>query len=267
VTLRVRFHRGLNLLTGETGGGKSIVVDALGLLLGGRASGDMVRTGADRARIWGLFGAPQTRDARALLESAGLEPEDGELLIEREIHASGKSRAFAGSRPVTAALLRDLGRHLGDIHGQHDQQRLFEAEAQLEILDAFAGASALVEEVGAAYSLWRVCRRELDELERTEQEKLRMADLWSYQKKEIEAAHLEIGEDEALENEKRVLGNAEKLYAAALEVLEKKEIVRAWFNAPQIVFEGKTPLEYADTLPGSEEVERVLKRMEHGVLL
>jgi DNA repair protein RecN (Recombination protein N) len=213
--LRVRFHRGLNLLTGETGGGKSIVVDALGLLLGGRASGDMVRTGADRARIWGLFGAPQTRDARALLESAGLEPEDGELLIEREIHASGKSRAFAGSRPVTAALLRDLGRHLGDIHGQHDQQRLFEAEAQLEILDAFAGASALVEEVGAAYSLWRVCRRELDELERTEQEKLRMADLWSFQQREIEEAAPNAGEDTDLETERRRLQNVARIEETA----------------------------------------------------
>ena len=141
--LRVRFHRGLNLLTGETGSGKSIVVDALGLLFGGRASPEMIRTGAERARISGIFEAPAAQAARALLESAGIETEDGELLIEREILAGGKSRAFAGSRPVTAALLRDLAQHLGDIHGQHDQQRLFEPDAQLEILDAFAGAAGL----------------------------------------------------------------------------------------------------------------------------
>ncbi|HSW50192.1 MAG TPA: AAA family ATPase, partial [Bryobacteraceae bacterium] len=97
--LRVRFHSGLNLLTGETGSGKSIVVDALGLLLGGRGSGEMVRTGAGRARVWGLFAVPEAKEARALLEAAGLEPEDGELLIEREIQAGGKSRAFACSRP------------------------------------------------------------------------------------------------------------------------------------------------------------------------
>src|SRR6185295_16214162 len=122
--VRVRFHPGLNLLTGETGSGKSIVVDALGLLLGGRASSEMVRTGAQRARIAGIFEVASPALAQ-LLESAGLETEDGELLIEREILANGKSRAFVANRPATAALLRDLAPHLGDIHGQHEQQRLF----------------------------------------------------------------------------------------------------------------------------------------------
>ncbi|MFB3779539.1 MAG: DNA repair protein RecN [Bryobacteraceae bacterium] len=213
--LRVRFHPGLNLLTGETGSGKSIVVDALGLLLGGRGSADMVRTGSDRARVWGLFAAPQTKEARALLDSAGLEPEDGDLLIEREIQAGGKSRAFVCSRPVTATLLRDLGRHLGDIHGQHDQQRLFEADAQLEILDGFAGAATLLEEVGEAWSLWRACRSELDELERNEQEKLRMADLWNFQRREIEEAGAKPGEDTELENERRRLQNVARIEEAA----------------------------------------------------
>jgi DNA repair protein RecN (Recombination protein N) len=213
--LRVRFHRGLNLLTGETGSGKSIVVDALGLLLGGRASAEMIRSGADRARVSGLFEAPQSREARAVLESAGLEPEDGELLIEREVLAGGKSRAFAASRPVTAALLRELGRHLGDIHGQHDQQRLFEPEAQLEILDSFAGASAAVDEVAEAWSRWRACRAELDELERGEQEKLRMADLWSFQRREIEEASPKAGEDAELDVERRRLQNVARIQEAA----------------------------------------------------
>jgi DNA repair protein RecN (Recombination protein N) len=211
--LRVRFHRGLNLLTGETGSGKSIVVDALGLLLGARASAEMIRTGADRTRVSGLFEAPQTPEARAVLESAGLEPEDGELLIEREILAGGKSRAFAASRPVAAALLRDLGRHLGDIHGQHDQQQLFEPEAQLEILDSFAGAS--VEEVAEAWSRWRACREELDELERTEQEKLRMADLWSFQRREIEEASPQPGEDVGLGVERARLQNVARIEETA----------------------------------------------------
>src|SRR3954471_15036091 len=103
--LRVHFHGGLNVLTGETGSGKSIVVDALGLLFGGRASADMVRTGASRARISGIFEAPSS--VAALLESAAVELEDGELLIEREILANGKSRAFIASRPVTVALLKE----------------------------------------------------------------------------------------------------------------------------------------------------------------
>src|SRR5262249_38292497 len=137
--VRVRFGPGLNLLTGETGSGKSIVVDSLGLLFGGRASADMVRTGAERARVSGIFEAAVTKPLRDLLEESGLELEDGELLIEREILSNGKSRAFAAGRPVTAAVLRELAPHLGDIHGQHDQQKLFEPANQLETLDAFAG--------------------------------------------------------------------------------------------------------------------------------
>ncbi len=211
--LRVRFHAGLNLLTGETGSGKSIVVDALALLFGGRASADAVRTGAARARISGLFEAPRDRRFTELLEAAGIETEDGELLLEREISAEGKSRAFAGSRPATAALLRDLAPWLGDIHGQHDQQLLFSPAAQLDLLDAFAGASR--DAVAQLYDRWRAAARELEELERTEQEKLRLLDLWSFQRREIEAVAPKPGEDAALEQERRVLQNCARLQDAA----------------------------------------------------
>jgi DNA repair protein RecN (Recombination protein N) len=213
--LRVRFHRGLNLLTGETGSGKSIVVDALGLLLGGRASADTIRTGAPRARVSGIFEVPLAGPARALLESAGIESDEGELLIEREILAGGKSRAFASSRPVSATLLRELATYLGDIHGQHDQQRLFEPEAQLEILDAFAAAAEPLSEIETAYARWRACRTELDELERNEQEKLRLADLWSFQRREIEEASPTAGEDAGLETERRRLQNFARIEEAA----------------------------------------------------
>ena len=212
--LRVRFHRGLNLLTGETGSGKSIVVDTLGLLFGGRASPEMVRTGAERARISGLFAVAHTRPVRTLLETAGLETEDGEIWIEREILAGGKSRAFAASRPVTAALLRDLGQHLGDIHGQHDQQRLFAPQAQLEILDASAGARDVLEQVSEAWLKWRDCRQELDDLERSEQDKLRRDDLWSFQRREIEDAAPKPGEDAELEAERRRLQNFARIQEA-----------------------------------------------------
>src|ERR1035441_3025491 len=137
--LRVHFHAGLNLLTGETGSGKSIVVDALGLLLGGRASADMIRTGEARARVAGIFEVRDQAAVRRLLEPAGLEVEEGELLIEREILASGKSWAFVGSRPVAVALLKDLAPFLGDIHGQHDQQLLFSSgsrESEAELAEA-----------------------------------------------------------------------------------------------------------------------------------
>src|SRR5438105_978451 len=161
--LRVRFHAGLNLLTGETGSGKSIVVDALGLLLGGRASADMIRTGESRARVSGIFDVREQAAMRRLLEPAGVDIEDGELLIQREILSSGKSRAFAGRRPVSVALLKDLAPLLADIHGQHDQQLLFSADAQRDMLDAFAGHRDLLEQVAGVYRQWRALAAELEE--------------------------------------------------------------------------------------------------------
>src|ERR1700722_11855210 len=207
--VRVRFHRGLNLLTGETGSGKSIVVDALALLLGGRAAAEMVRTGAERARIAGIFEV----EAKGLPES--IEAEDGELIIEREILPNGKSRAFAGGRPVTVALLKELARSLGDIHGQHDQQQLFSGIVQREMLDGFADASEQVAEVASLYTRWNAATEELAELDRTAQEKLRQADLWSFQRNEIEAVNPQLGEDLQLENERRVLRNVVRLQETA----------------------------------------------------
>ena len=211
----VRFHRGLNLLTGETGSGKSIVVDALGLLLGGRASGDMVRSGAERARISGIFEPPNDAALSALLDEAGAAAEDGELLVEREVLANGKSRAFIGSRPVTATLLREMAPWLGDIHGQHDQQQLFVPAFQLAMLDAFADTGELLGRVEALFGEWKRCAAEIQELDRTEQETLRLADLWGFQRREIETASPKPGEDAELENEKRVLRNVARLQESA----------------------------------------------------
>jgi len=211
--VRVRFHPGLNLLTGETGSGKSLVVDALGLLFGGRASSEMVRTSAERARITGIFEAPGA--AKKMLAESGIEAEDGELLVEREILANGKSRAFVGSRPVTAALLKDLSQYLGDIHGQHDQQQLFQPRSQREMLDSFAGCETQVEEIGVTFASWRACNSELADFDRNEQEKLRLADLWAFQKKEIESVSPKTGEDAALENERSVLRNVTRLQESA----------------------------------------------------
>ena len=211
----MRFHSGLNLLTGETGSGKSIVVDALGLVLGARASAEMVRAESDRARVSAIFEAPRDRTCVALLDAAGVEGEDGELLIEREVLAGGKSRAFVASRPVTAALLREIAPFLGDIHGQHEQQQLFSSEAQLLLLDEFAGLDERREQAGALFREWKSVERELEELNRTEQEKLRLADLWSFQRKEIEAAALKAGDDAELERQRLVLRNVAKLQESA----------------------------------------------------
>lgn len=213
--LRLRFHAGLNLLTGETGSGKSLVVDALGLLLGGRASADMIRSGEGRARVAGIFEVRDQAAVRKLLEPAGFSIEEGELLIEREILASGKSRAFLGSRPVAVSLLRDLAPLLGDIHGQHDQQLLFSTDAQREMLDAFAENTAALCRLEEVFDGWRKTGSELESLERSEQEKLRLLDLWEFQRKEIEGAALEVGEDAALESERRVLQNLGRLQESA----------------------------------------------------
>jgi DNA repair protein RecN (Recombination protein N) len=212
--LRIHFHSGLNLLTGETGSGKSIVVDALGLLLGGRASAEMVRTGESRARVAGIFDVRDHTPIRRLLDPSGLI-EDGELLVEREILAGGKSRAFVGSRPVAVSLLKELAPHLADIHGQHDQQLLFVADAQRDMLDAFGAHRDLLDRAAALYREWRAAAAELEELERSDQEKLRLLDLWSFQRNEIESAALKAEEDVSLENERRVLQNVLRLQEAA----------------------------------------------------
>lgn len=211
--VRLRLHTGLNVLTGETGSGKSMVVDALALLFGGRASADMVRTGSARSHIAGIFEIQKSAELQTLLDAAGIELEEGELLVEREILASGKSRAFAASRPVTAALLRELAPHLGDIHGQHDQQALFSAAAQRDMLDAAGGIDT--SKLARLFVSWRETSAALEELDRAGQERLRLADLWAFQRKEIEAAGLKAAEDVELESRKLVLKNVGRLQESA----------------------------------------------------
>lgn len=209
--LRAAFHPGLNVLTGETGSGKSLVVDALGLLFGGRGSADLIRAGAPKLFVSGRFELPGDPALTAILDAAGIEAEDGELLIEREITAAGKSRAYVSSRPVSVSFLRDLAPFLGDIHGQHDQQRLFSAESQRALLDEALPDSSLAAAVAAAFASWRASVADLEELDRNEKDKLRLADLWTMQRNEIEALDLAPGEDVELDNESSVLKNVARL--------------------------------------------------------
>ncbi|HVW08414.1 MAG TPA: DNA repair protein RecN [Bryobacteraceae bacterium] len=211
--LRVRFHNGLNLLTGETGSGKSIVVDALGLLLGGRASADMIRSGEERARVSGVFDSGKR--AANVLAGAGFDTNDDEILIEREILSNGKSRVFVNSRPATVAVLKDLAPLLGDIHGQHDQQLLFDPAAQLAMLDSFAKVREQRSKVRDLFLEWRRVSAEIAQLEGSEQEKNRLLDLWQFQHREIDSAALRSGEDAELEAERRVQQNAGKLLETA----------------------------------------------------
>lgn len=209
---RIRFGEGLNVLTGETGSGKSIVVDSLSLLLGARASAEMIRTGESRARVSGVFSIEATPEMDDAFRTAGIEREpDEELIVEREITASGKSRAFLANRPITAAFLRQVAPALGDIHGQNDQQQLFSPAAQRELLDEYARVDELRAEVARLFTEWREIGERLRQLSENEQEKLRLLDLWKFQAKEIESVHPRIGEDAELEAERKILQNVTRL--------------------------------------------------------
>jgi DNA repair protein RecN (Recombination protein N) len=206
------FGPGLNLLTGETGAGKSILVDALALLMGGKSSTEIVRHGAEKAVVACVF--ESTPAAEAVLEENGIDAEGNEIILRREILASGKGRVFVNNQPATVAVLRLLAPELALVHAQSETLSSFDQTQQRILLDRFAAIAT--DEVGAAYEAWRAAQNKLDELLTNEQDRLRMVDLWSYQAKEIGQANLVAGEDEALETEKRVLANAEKLYAAAM---------------------------------------------------
>jgi len=213
--LAVEFAPGLNLLTGETGAGKSILIDALALLLGEKASSEVIRHGAEKAVVSAVFEVEQGQVAA--LEASGLDVGDaggaGRLIVRREIAPGGKGRVFINNQPATVAVLRQIAAELASIHAQSESIRSFDAAARLELLDQFAGADT--GPVSERFERWSALRARLAELEQNEQDRLRALDLWSFQKKEIEQAGIEPGEDERLETEKRVLANAEKLYAAA----------------------------------------------------
>jgi DNA repair protein RecN (Recombination protein N) len=218
--LAVEFASGLNLLTGETGAGKSILIDALALLLGDKASTDIVRAGADRAVIAAVFevdGGAEKTVAR-ILETNGIDSEDESVILRREIAAGGKGRVFVNNQPATVAVLKQLAPYLATVHAQSESLNSFDGPARLALLDAFAGTS--LEATTHAYAQWKEIRIRIEELERDEQDRLRVLDLWSFQKRELEEAKLQPGEDERLESEKRVLANAEKIYTAAMNAFD-----------------------------------------------
>jgi len=210
--MQVEFDSGLNLLTGETGSGKSIIVDALGVLIGGRFTSELIKSGAERASIEGLFSVTTNPELEFILENAGVDVTN-ELIIRRELSATGRNKIFINNQLATQSLLRDLRPYLVDIHGQGDQQTLFNPETHLEILDAFAGNGSLRTNVAEAYQHWILLRRELDALRHDEAEKFQLVDTLKFQITELEGAQLSIGEDERLEDERRRLGNVEKLTA------------------------------------------------------
>src|SRR5919109_1200415 len=224
--VRLAFGEGLNVLTGETGAGKSIIIDAIGTVLGGRASTDVIRTGTERALVEAIFVLPPADPAaaalRALLEEAGLDGgadgDDGTLILARELSRTGRSVARVNGRAVPVSTLAQVGEHLVDIHGQHEHLSLLRPAAQRDLLDRFGGLLPQREAVAALVRELRAVRTELRALQQDEREAARRLDLLSFQVEEIRAARLTPGEEEALKQERLLLANSARLAELAAAI-------------------------------------------------
>lgn len=214
-SLTLPLARGFNVLSGETGAGKSIIVGALGLLLGERASVDVIRTGADRATVEGVFDIADRAEIRTLLDERGIDVDEPVVVLKREVVAAGRARAWINGTTVNAGMLAEVGRLLVNLHGQHEAQTLLDPEAQRRILDAFAGATEQATTVRAAHDELTAIVREISDLTRRRAEAERRADYLRHVVKEIGDAKLVDGEDAKLEDEARRLENAEELRALA----------------------------------------------------
>ncbi len=204
---------GFNVLTGETGAGKSIIVGALGLLLGERASADLVRGGAARARVEAVFEVGKSRELIATLDARGIESEDGTVILSREVvsGAGGRSRAWINGSPVTTTVLGEVARALVNLHGQHESQTLLEARVQRDLLDAFGDALSDAERVRSAFAALESLRREIETLETRRRDAERRADYLRHVADEIDAARLVVGESETLDEQARRLTHVEEL--------------------------------------------------------
>ena len=214
----LEFGAGLNVLTGETGAGKSIIIGAVTLLLGGRGSLEHIRTGCDEASVHGVFSVPQEAALRKNLRDLGLEiGDDNTLVISCSISSSGRSQRRVNGRPVTQAMLADIGDYLVDIHGQHEHQALLKQQRHVEYLDNFSGEEGLrlKEQVEAYYQRLNRLDASLKELRLSERERERRLDLLRFQSEEIDAANLAPGEDLSLVREHHVLASAGELYDRA----------------------------------------------------
>lgn len=207
----IAFSSGFNALTGETGAGKSIVIDAMGAVLGQRTSRDLIRTGAAKAFVSAVFTGLPSLPALADLS---LAPEEGELLLQREIYADGKNACRINGKPVTVAQLRQIGNQLLNIHGQHDGQQLLDEEQHGAYLDRYGHVEGYLETYGACFAAMEETRRKIRSLQMDEAEKARRVDSLQFQINELERADLKPGEEEALQQRRMLLRNSEKFMSA-----------------------------------------------------
>jgi DNA repair protein RecN (Recombination protein N) len=216
-TVAVAFQPGLNVLTGETGAGKSMLLDAILLVRGARAQTDVIRTDTETAMVEAVFEVPPRGAAAVVLDEAGLGLEQGQVVVRRELTRSGRHRAFVNDSPVTVGLLERLGDHLVEIHGQHEHQRLLEPARQLDLLDRFADAEELRGRVGDLFAKHRAAEAELERTRAVERDRAQREDLLRLQLSELEAARLRVGEEDELRLERRRLQHAERLSAGLAE--------------------------------------------------
>ncbi len=211
--LTVDFANGLDIITGETGAGKSIIIDALSLILGERATAEAIRTGADKAVVEGIFSISDNRKLHALLQEQELEAAD-ELIVRREVSAKGTSRCLVNDSVVPLAVLKKIGEQLVDLHGQHEHQSLLRTETHIEMLDEYAGVGDLLEEYRTAYRTLRAVSQEIQSVLAREAQLNEKRDLYTFQQQEIDAIAPQPGEDEQIEAELKILENVEKLVSA-----------------------------------------------------
>jgi DNA repair protein RecN (Recombination protein N) len=214
--VEVEFRDGFNALTGETGAGKSILMGALNLVLGARASSEFLREGAERASVEALFrvGKPGRR-LTALLREHEIEMEEGTLLLARTVHADGRSKAYAGGVMIPVSVLAAIGDELVDLHGQHEHQSLLKADRQMDLLDAFAGAEVLAEQTADAVSQLRTVEKVIASLETDDRERARQLEFLRFEVAEIDAAGLTPGEEEEVRSRLNLITNAEAIFNQA----------------------------------------------------
>jgi len=217
-SLTLPLSAGFNVLSGETGAGKSIIVGALGFLLGERGSADLIRTGSDRATVEGVFDTSDSTATAELVDARGIDLDEGVLVLKREISSAGRGRAWANGSPVTATVLGEIGRLLVNLHGQHEAQALLDGESQRSILDEFGGAAEQASLVRASHAELNSLRREIAALTARATEAERRADYLRHVAREIEDAKPLPGEDAKLEDEARVMENADELRTLAESV-------------------------------------------------
>jgi len=244
-SVEIEFESGLNILTGETGAGKSIIIDALSLILGDRASSDVVRKGSDKAIVEGLFGMADNEKVKILLKYNEIELQE-DLILRREVSLKGQSRCFVNDSPVPLTVLKEIGDHLVDLHGQHEHQSLLRPETHIGLLDEFGSLDKLVDEYRESYDRLTVLFREFRSLSLKEKELREKRDLYEFQIKEIDAIDPRTGEESDLENELRILENSEKLYEATSQLY-------------QSLYEGESTRSGSENISGQSVYDLLLK--------